>query len=210
MKYTMMLLVAVLLAIATGPAGAVTWNNAGFETGDFSGWTLSSPGDGQVVSSHASSNGLTAWQPVEGNYFALLTAGDLTTTLSRQVQAQAGDSLSFWWFFDGHDYGIYNDSVSYSILDSTGSQVGGSTLASIATVGDRGNTPWTQETYTFQTSGAFTFNYEVDNVFDDALSSQAGLDMSEAAAPVPEPLTLSALGLGIAALGRYVRRRGQL
>jgi hypothetical protein len=206
----MLLVAAMLLAIAPGPAGAVTFYNAGFETGDFSGWTLSPLEDGQVVSSHASYNGLTAWQPAEGDYFALVTAGDLTTTLSQQIQAQAGDSLSFWWFFDGHDYGIYNDSVSYSILDGTGSQVGGRTLASIATVGNYGNTPWTEETYTFQTSGAFTFNYQVSNGFDDALSSQAGLDMSEASAPVPEPLTLAALGLGIAGLGRYVRRRGQL
>lgn len=204
----MPLVVATLLAIASGPAGAVTLNNAGFETGDFSGWTLSSPGQGQVVSSHASYNGLRAWQPEAGNYFALVTAGDLTTTVSQQIQAQAGDSLSFAWFFDGQDYVIYNDSVSYSILDGTGSPVGGRTLASIATVGNYGNTPWTEETYTFQTSGAFTFNYQVTNGFDDTFSSQAGLDMFEA--PVPEPLTLGALGLGIAGLGRYVRRRRQL
>ena len=201
----MPLVVATLLAIASGPAGAVTLNNAGFETGDFSGWTLSSPGEVQVASSHASNDGLTVWQPEAGNYFALVTAGDLTTTVSRQIQAQAGDSLSFAWFFDGHDYGIYNDSVSYSILDNTGSPVGGRTLASISTVGRFGNTPWTEETYTFQGSGAFTFNYQVSNGLGDALSSQAGLDMSEA--PVPEPLTLAALGLGMAGLGRYVRRR---
>jgi hypothetical protein len=205
----MPLVVATLLAIASGPAGAVTFYNAGFETGDFSGWTLSSLEDGQVVSSHASYDGSTVWQPAEGDYFALLTAGDLTTTVSQQIQAQAGDSLSFRWFFDGHDYAIYNDSVSYSILDGTGSPVGGRTLASISTVGNYASTPWTEETYTFGTSGAFTFNYEVSNGFDDTFSSQAGLDMFEAQAPVPEPLTLAALGLGIAGLGRYVRRSGQ-
>ncbi len=121
--------------IGIGPA-----SNAGFELGDFTGYTLN--GTGSVVTT-ASSNAGTPYSPTEGSNMALLTANGADTTafggtdgawITFGISANAGDTVSFDWAFLAQDYVPYEDFGFLVAFNEAGQQDHFEQLAKIGTV----------------------------------------------------------------------------
>ncbi len=161
--------------------------NGGFETGDLSGWTVGGTGSVSVVSSYSTTSGPSAtFNPTEGNFFALLVAGNANvyTTLTQSFSVSAGDTLFGSAFYDANDYTPYLDDAYIKILE-------GNTVlfySDVDLVGDYGNTPWTSFSHTFAVGGTYTLEAGVRNLFDSANTPLLGIDgFLASAAPVPEP-----------------------
>ncbi|GAA5508449.1 PKD domain-containing protein [Novipirellula caenicola] len=151
--------------------------NPGFESG-FSGWATSvaTGGNASVVSSHAEQGGGTGttYFPQQGSRFALLESGaeGIYTRLSQTFSASSGEQIRGRAFFDTGDYLPYNDDGYLRILQNNVVLFN----ANVATVGDRGQTPWTTWTYTVPSSGTYTLEAAVRNIQDSGVSSYLGLD----------------------------------
>jgi hypothetical protein len=205
-----------MCALLPGPAWAVGVN-PGFETGDFTGWTVTLPPDGDAyakvlaVFPYNNAQGtITNYYSTEGQDFALVkTDGpEHFTTVSQAFTVAAGATLTFDWFFAAMDYLPYNDCAKYQIWRGpTCTEI---PLASVSTVGNHGQTGWRTEGYTFLTGGLVTFVFGVANGGDNSQDSFAGLDNVRILAPepiIPEPLTVLGVLAGIGGLGGYFRRR---
>ncbi|WP_354623329.1 PEP-CTERM sorting domain-containing protein [Psychromonas sp. MME2] len=105
------------------------------------------------------------------------------------------DALSFEWYFKANDYLPYDD-YGYFGLDGVKT-----TLASVSSVGDYGNSGWMTYQFDSAFTGALTFG--VQNVLDNGFNSQ----LTVKNVTVPEPATLAILGLGLAGLGFSRRKR---
>jgi hypothetical protein len=91
-----MLAAAVLGLVvgATGRARADLIVNGGFETGDFTGWTVSANADAGVVTS------FRGFSPHSGNYFAYIGATGLGT-LSQTITDTVGQSYTLSMYLGG-------------------------------------------------------------------------------------------------------------
>jgi PEP-CTERM motif len=208
MKSAIFVMAALVLLLASGGrtnAGPIV--NGGFESG-LTAWTAN---PGSLVSA------VTSYQtygpnflPVQGQYFALLTAGagpNTYTTLSQGFTANAGDVISGYAFFQANDYIPYNDDGYVKIIEN------GVTLfqSNVSAVGDYGNTPWTAFSYTFNGAGSYTIEAGVRNDIDNNLSSALGLDAvainGNGTVTSPEPASMTLLVAGIAGMAGYGWRR---
>lgn len=177
-------------AFAAAPASAAIVVNGGFETGDFSGWTLT--GD-SAFSGVFSDPGV----PQSGTYGASFgTVGD-TVTLSQSLATIAGAAyaVDFWLQAELDPFGVATPN-SFQ-LAWNGSSVAASSLL------NSGAFAYEHFTYSLtataaSTTVAFTFRddpafFDLDNVAVTAVT-----------APIPEPETwaLMALGLGFVAARR--------
>ncbi len=129
-------LAAVLLAAPGLCADAYSQVNAGFESGDTSGWDETYPSyDGKISVVSSWSSGGASYSPVEGNYFAVVETGAYDgqfTTLSQKVSLKGGDTLGGWagfccgsevgWPYSG-DNGDYNDYARISVLNGYGEMI---------------------------------------------------------------------------------------
>lgn len=202
--------VLVLAATMTAQAVTITLNNAGFETGDLTGWTTSIPSGASVsvVSSHTDytgwGTGTTSWSPYEGEYFALLKTDGPGNwcQLYQSFTAQKDDVLSFAYFWDSRDYKYYDDTAQGRLVDSTGNNV--ATLFYQHVNGDPSDyygTPWTRVDYAIPASETYKVVFEIANGGDSGLDSYLGVDA------IPEPVTMAGLMLGIGGLVGYARKR---
>lgn len=198
-KYGVWVVLAVTLVLAR-PAGAASLVNFGFETGDFTGWTLGGPA--AIRTTHTGDLG-TLYGPVEGDYFAGLAAGagNVYQTLSQDFSAQTGESLHGYAAFDFRDYSPFDDDAYVKLRDGSGTVIDTPWFVSGASVPNHDDGPWTLWSWTAPSDGTFTLEYGVRNRSDSVNSSAALFD----AAPVPEPLSLFLFGSGI--LGGSLLRR---
>jgi hypothetical protein len=156
--------------------------NGGFETGDFSGWNVSTGllGSAQVVTRFDYDYPQPGtYSAKEGTYFALLRNGqrDVWTVVSQPFHADTGDAISGFSFFKTDDYMPWNDESSVEITVNSGPQVVATVFqASVSTVGDEGGTPWTYWAYVFTSPGEYTIQAKVTNRFDSQVDSYLGLD----------------------------------
>ncbi|WNB90836.1 HYR domain-containing protein [Bacillus sp. NEB1478] len=168
--------------------------NPSFETGNFTGWTVTIPtgGSAAVVTSFTTPFAPTlTFNPVNGNFFALLkTDGpDNFTSVSQTFSACAGDTISGWTFFQSPEIPItqFNDFAEVRIL------LGAAVVATpyFASVNTTGDTGWVNWTHTFISPGTYTLVARVTNVGRAAFDSFMGLD---AISLVTAPLTITCPG----------------
>jgi len=164
--------------------------NCGFETGNFTNWTIS--GDPTFVSVEAS--GIDGYPAHSGNFFALLGPVGADSFLSQLLTTVAGHSYTLQWFLSS-DGGIPND------FDA---EINGTTLFSMT------NLPATQPNYTMFTENftaassttVLTFSFRNDPGF------LALDDISVTPAPEPSSMILL-LSSAIVILSLAVRRRAR-
>ena len=141
-------------------------DNGGFETGDFSGWTLSgNPG----------TSGIAPFVEHSGNYGAYFGAVGSQTFLTQTLATTAGASydLSFWLENDGGSANLFTVSWNGKVID---------TLANANTFGW---TPFSLKVTATSASTPLVFGFQQDTTylhFDDA-------SVEQVAAPVPEVST---------------------
>lgn len=210
MKKLLVFICAISLVLCVAGTVNAMVINGGFETG-FTGWTTYIPpgGSASVVTSHTGDLG-TLYDPVEGDYFALLKTGGLGsyTTLSQDIYL-GEDVLEGWAAFDYRDYYPYNDNAyvkiySGSSLIATPWSVFGN---SVPNYWDR---PWTEWSWTAASADTYTLKFGVANSGDCDYDSYALFDANvhqSSAAPVPEPFTILLVGTGLIGIIGFGRKR---
>lgn len=199
--------VAALAAVATTAARADVLTNGGFETGDLTGWTAATNSTGSVnVVTTTNDANFNPIAPTQGNFFAVLTAGDQSvyTTLSQTFTISTRSSVTGNTAFLGFDVLPNNDDGFVKLIGAGGTQ----TLfaANIASVGAFGSTGW-QSFGAILDPGTYTLQFGVENIGDANLSSQVLAD-NVAVSAVPEASTWAMLLVGFAGLGLVATRRG--
>ena len=215
MKWLVIMALGVLVA---GVPASAALNNAGFETGDLTGWTASAPGSGAAVAVVAAAG---PWGPSEGCCFALLntdlgTDSNEWTSVGQLVNLGVGDTVSLDYFFNDTAYS--KDADGLVILLAGGGGAPDIEIVSLAGSGD--NTPAGIWVSTTSAAVAVAGDYELKAKIRDGgtrtIVSYLGVDncdVQEAASPgpepgvIPEPLTMLAGLFGLTGVAGYVRKR---
>lgn len=212
--------VLAALALAPGSAQAVILNG-GFES-NLDDWTAD---DDFVaitnifyhrVPADAAERGddliavLPPYDPVEGDFFAVLSAGDQfaepdtgVVTLQQTFHTDGGLFRGFAAFSSG-DYAPYLD-FGYVKLIGPGGATRTLFSSGVGSVGDYGRTPWI-EIGAELAAGDYLIEAGIANVGDDLQSSFLLLDGFSVTA-VPEPATWATMIAGFFGLGGVLRRR---
>jgi hypothetical protein len=180
-----LLCAAVCMMISLGltvPSVSALSANVGFETGDFTGWTVDTGIDGvaEVITSHTT--GLaTTYLPVEGTYFARLEpsfSAGVPTTLNQSLDLAAGETICGYAAFDAQELpeDPDNDSAWVRILDSALNEIAMPWYSDVSMIGASGDGPWTYWEWTAPANGTYYVQYGVTNYFWDGLNSVALFD----------------------------------
>ena len=183
MKYSGAL--AAVLFSVVGPAHATQFlQNGSFETGDFTGWSLTDP------------SGLTTVEPTtigygaeSGNFYVF--AEPLSSApgiLSQTFSDMAGEQLKVSGWAIGDTFNLPNNlgTVSYFF---DGALLGSPDLSS---------GKWTESVFSAVATGSDTFSIQFSND-----NSANGLDNFSVSSGVPEPSTWILLLIGLIGLGPF-------
>jgi len=184
----------LLGAVAVNSAPAAAQNlvqNGSFETGDYTGWTISGATNDDIVTT----SGTFVYNPEDGNYYANLytsVGGTAFSYVSQTISTNIDDSYQLTYY-------LASDGETPSGFETI---VGGTTLSDLTNIADQ---PYTEYTFDFTATSTTT---EIDfgsyyasstSVNGLALDNVSVVDTT-AASSVPEPLTtggtLVAVGMG--------------
>jgi hypothetical protein len=202
------LAVGALLSLAANRVEA-SFINGGFETGDFTGWTveLTEGATANVVATYQSLFG-TTYNPTEGNRFALIkTDGPGNFEMTYQtISLAAGQTIAGHAAFDNGDI-LFNDIARVEILDGA-LVVATPWMAQSTDVAGDWDGPWTAWDWTAAVAGNYTLRVSVQNGGLDA--GHDSFVLLDGVAVVPEASTvlsglLLTLPLGFQALRRLRR-----
>lgn len=185
-------IVLALCLLMAGTAAFAQVNNGSFETGDFTGWTVSGDLTFVGVCDVASCPG--GYAPEAGNYAAYFGPVGDTATISQSISTTPGYEYSLSFYLANPVGGTPNYfSVTFGNSSFSFSNFGVAfgwqefTLTTVAT-GDQTNL-----SFTFQNDPAYWF---LDNV-----------SVSQSAGTVPEPGSMALLGTGIVGVAAFARRK---
>jgi hypothetical protein len=190
MKPLRILLALCLLTVGTAALAQV--NNGSFETGDFTGWTVS--GDTAFVGVCDASNCPGEFAPEDGNFAAYFGPVGDTATISQSIATTPGDQYSLSFYLANPVGGTPNFfSVTFGNSSFSFSNFGVAfgwqqfTLSTVAT------SDQTNLSFTFQNDPAYWF---LDNV-----------NVTQSGGTVPEPGSMALFGSGIVAIAAFARRK---
>jgi hypothetical protein len=186
--------VMVALVLALGTMGSVAFadvNNGSFQTGDFTGWTVT----GNTGFTLVATNGFNGFNSEDGGdtFFAALGAIDTNAVLTQTFPDVNGQSyvFSFWFNSDG---GAPNDFSAY--------WDGGAPLVSITNSPNPGD--WVNYTFTETGTGSDTIEFDAFNTPGyNALDNVSVSGLS----PIPEPSSFLLMGSGLIGLAGAIRRK---
>jgi len=162
--------------------------NGGFETGDFTGWTVVA-GATEVQPS----GGLGGYSAHSGNYYAALGSVGSDGTLSQTFTDTAGETLtlSYWLASNGTTPNDFNTYINGTLVDS---------LTNIPTQ------PYTLYSFVFTATGDDTITFGERDDPNYLALDDASVD-TPSTTVIPEPSSLALLGTGLLGAVAAARRR---
>lgn len=184
--------VLALVVLSFGMAAVAQVNNGSFESGDFTGWTVS--GDTAFVGVCDVSNCPGGFAPEDGNFAAYFGPVGDTATISQNIATTPGDSYALSFYLANPVGGTPNFfNVTFGSSSFSFSNFGVAfgwqefTLTTLATSSE------TPLSFTFRNDPSYWF---LDNV-----------SVSQSGGTVPEPGTIVLFGSGILGIAGIARRK---
>jgi hypothetical protein len=186
---------AIALAAFSPASAANLITNGGFETGDFTGWTVAAGATGVVA------GGFNGHPAHSGNFFAALgdTSGSFPFgTLSQTISTVSGQLYTLKYFLasDG-------ELPNYFDANWNGVLVTGSLLSNLPD--SRPN--YTQYSFTVTGTGSDTLLFHEQNVPAYLALDDVSLEAVSSAVPEPATWMMMVFGFGIAGFAMRSRRR---
>jgi hypothetical protein len=172
---------ALALAASSAVADVV---NGGFESGDFSGWTLNNNG--------GTANVLSGGAPEGQKYAEIIAAasagaGAADVVLQQDFAGEAGDLLSFTYALS---VSMSPPAIANGCFTATNNTTGRTLFDYCLT----GSTPWLSESYPLTEAGSYTLKFHAAATPSAAAGCEARIGIDNVRlTPVPEPGTVALL-----------------